>query len=136
MAATIRSLTDKTADHSSLEFFEFSFYCDRCDKSWRSEAVLFAARGSPAIENDEVRKMLWEWDHRAAFERANLEAQFHFNRCPACGRWVCDDCFQPLVNDRYDLCRDCVAKPTIHCSACGLDNPPGAKVCGCGHKSE
>ena len=107
---TIKSLTKKSIDHSSRNFFEFSFCCDRCGKAWRSETVPFAGEGRPEIDNDEVRKILWERDHRFAFERANLEAQFHFNRCPLCNRWVCDDCFRPLVSDEYDLCADCVTK--------------------------
>jgi hypothetical protein len=65
--------------------------------------------GFSAIEHDEARALLWSEGHRFAFERASLEAQFHFNHCPVCGRWVCDDCFSPLGNERYDLCRDCEA---------------------------
>lgn len=107
----IKSLTEKTVDHSSMDSFEFSFCCDRCGKGWRSGAVPFTEIGSPEIENHEVRGMIWERDHRVAFERANLEAQFHFNRCPLCGRWVCDDCFRPLGSDEYDLCCDCAENP-------------------------
>ena len=133
----IKALTEKSIDHSSMDSFAFSFCCDRCGKAWRSETITFMNEGALEIDNDEVRKLLWMQDRSAAFERANLEAQFHFNRCPACGRWVCDDCFQPLVNDRYDLCCDCVEKPIIKCSDCGFDNPPGTKLCGsCGHKLE
>ena len=132
----IKSLTEKSIDHSSREFFEFSFCCDRCGKSWRSGTVPFLQKGSPEIDNGEIREMVWERDHRIAFERANLEAQFHFNRCPTCGRWVCDDCFRPLVNDRYDLCCACVAK-SVKCSVCGFDNLSGTKTCdNCGHKPE
>ena len=134
---TNKALTEKSIDHSSMDSFAFSFCCDRCGKAWRSETIPFTVEDVPKNDNDEVRKLLWMQDHGAAFDRANLEAQFHFNLCPACGRQVCDDCFRPLVNDRYDLCCDCVVKPIILCSACGFDNLPGAKICvACGHKLE
>jgi RNA polymerase subunit RPABC4/transcription elongation factor Spt4 len=30
----------------------------------------------------------------------------HFNFCPVCGRWVCDDCIS--LNDRDgEVCREC-----------------------------
>lgn len=51
--------------------------------------------------------MIWAKEHRVAFERANLEAQFHFNHCSGCGKWVCDDCFRPLGGEGYDVCCDC-----------------------------
>ena len=106
----MKSLTEKTIDHSSMDSFAFSFCCDRCGKSWRSGAISFSGEGNRSIENDEVRKLLWERDHRIAFERADMEAQLHFNRCPACGRWVCDECFRPLASDEQDLCCDCAVK--------------------------
>jgi len=37
--------------------------------------------------------LLWAQEHRTAFEKANLEAHWHFNNCPKCGKWVCNDCF-------------------------------------------
>jgi len=37
--------------------------------------------------------MLWCEQHKAAYERAKLDAAFVFNRCPICGRSVCNGCF-------------------------------------------
>ena len=71
---------------------------------------MFEAVNDFKIECSEACDMLWVQEHRIAFERANLEAQFHFNHCPVCGRWVCDDCFRPLGSDKRDLCCDCEAK--------------------------
>ena len=102
------AFTRKSADHSSREGFRFSFYCDRCGKSWSSAAAGFPLAGT-VIDVPEVRDLLWMQEHRLAFERASLEAQLHFNYCPRCGRWVCDDCFDPVSCPEHDLCRDCAA---------------------------
>ena len=51
--------------------------------------------------------MLWEQEHQAAFEQANLEAHFHFNRCPLCGKWVCDDCFRAEEIRHGGACKSC-----------------------------
>ena len=101
------ALTKKTGDHSCMDHFQFSFLCDRCGKLWDSGAKLFTAGAYSEIDRREVRDMLWTHEHRVAFERANLEAQFHFNHCPICDQWVCDTCFAPLGSDEYDLCLDC-----------------------------
>ena len=103
------AFTQKSADHSSRECFRFSFFCDRCGKSWSSAPIDFPAAGT-VIDIPEVRDMLWMQEHRLAFERASLEAQLHFNYCPVCGRWVCDGCFDPLSSPEHDLCRDCAAQ--------------------------
>ena len=100
-------LTKKTVDHSNKECYAFSFYCDRCGKVWRSEETSFEAANNFEIESSEACSLLWAQERRIAFERANLEAQFHFNHCPDCGRWVCDDCFRPLGSEKCDLCCDC-----------------------------
>jgi hypothetical protein len=31
----------------------------------------------------------------------------HFNRCPLCGKWVCDDCFCAAEIRHGGLCRNC-----------------------------
>jgi hypothetical protein len=50
--------------------------------------------------------MIWKQEHRAAFEQANLDAHLHFNFCPICQRWVCDDCIS--LNDRDgEICEEC-----------------------------
>jgi hypothetical protein len=39
-----------------------------------------------------------------------VEARSHFNKCPKCGKWVCDDCL-PLDNGQEGfLCRECTAR--------------------------
>ena len=110
MFAIGASLTKKTIDFSTMEEYVFSFHCDRCDKSWRSAPIPFDT-GCSAIDNAKLRDVLWAQERRFAFNLASIEALFHFNHCPSCGRWVCDDCFRPLGSGKSDLCLDCRTKP-------------------------
>lgn len=34
----------------------------------------------------------------------------YYNRCPECGRWVCDGCFD--LTDGRGMCRECAGKMT------------------------
>jgi len=103
----IKAITEKSIDHSDSGRFSFSFYYDKCGKEWTSETTAFSGMGGTAIENEEARQMLWANEHRLAFEAANLEAQMHFNRCPVCGKRVCDDCFCVEEKEHGGVCRDC-----------------------------
>ena len=96
-------ITQKTTDHSDLEKFAFSFFCDNCGKEWQSHALPFKKGGFTAIENDDGLKLLWANEHRLAFEQANLDAVAFFNRCANCGKRVCDDCFN--VEGGYLCCK-------------------------------
>jgi hypothetical protein len=99
--------TLRTKDYSDKESFSFSFYCDRCALEWRSPTVPFTRGGLTEIENDEALQMVWLDEHRLAYEKANLDAQHHFNRCSYCGRKVCDHCFFHDEEDNGNRCRDC-----------------------------
>ena len=102
-----KALTEKSIDRSDSRGFSFGFFCDRCGKEWRSRTMAFTAGGFTAIEHEDARQLLWEQEHRAAFNEANPEAHLQFNRCPQCGRRVCDDCFC-IENDEFGgACKDC-----------------------------
>ena len=58
------------------------------------------------MEKNEALKLMWAHEHRAAFDEANLEAHVQFNRCPVCGKRVCDDCFC-IEGKNGGVCRDC-----------------------------
>jgi hypothetical protein len=103
---TIAALTKKTVDHSTKKQFAFSFFCDTCGKEWRSPKTPYKQGGFSDVRNEETKSLLWSEAHRVAFERANLEAQFHFNYCEECGSWVCDACF----NAADATCLDCRAE--------------------------
>ncbi|MDR0463761.1 MAG: hypothetical protein LBG94_01445 [Treponema sp.] len=103
-------LTNKSTDRSNLAVFSFSFYCDICGKEWVSPPVSFDAGGFSAVEHKETYQMIWEQEHKAAFEHANLEAHWHFNNCPKCGKWFCDNCCDMKGKDDNGLCVECAKK--------------------------
>ena len=90
-------VTKKITNESDGEEFRFAFYCDICGKRW--DSVPYHSDGH--IHDAPEREGLCA----AAYERANLEALSHFNRCPECKRMVCDDCFRIL--EERDLCKEC-----------------------------
>ena len=99
-------LTRKSADHSDLKKFAFSFFCDRCGREWKSLVMPFESGGFTLIENEDARRLIWEQEHKAAFEQANLEAHLYFNRCKKCEKNVCDDCFD-IEGQHEEICKEC-----------------------------
>jgi hypothetical protein len=93
-----------------MKNFSFSFFCDRCGKEWRSDPVPFTKAGFAEVDHKETLSLLWNDEHKAAFERANLDAMFRFSQCPSCGRTVCDDCFHVSGEGVTDICLDCLAE--------------------------
>lgn len=99
----LESVTKKMTDDSTDKAFMFTFYCDLCGRPWKSVPV---SSLTPAREHSgKNAECAWRQERDAAYERANLEAIQHFNRCPRCRRWICDDCF--LLLDEGDMCREC-----------------------------
>jgi hypothetical protein len=99
--------TKNRSDNSDAHGFSFSFFCDLCGTEWRSRLQPFAGGDFDHILNDEAKMLLWADKHRSAAALAELDAQFHFNYCSGCGKWVCNDCF--LVEE--DKCMDCCHPP-------------------------
>jgi hypothetical protein len=91
-----------------LESFSFSFFCDICGKERVSEPEPFQSNGFTAIEHEEARRLIWAQEHKAAFEKANLEASLNFNKCPKCGKRVCDDCFNFAPDEKDEVCKECL----------------------------
>lgn len=104
------AVTEKYADHSTVDAFSFSFYCDMCGKEYHSVRYALNAGGLPAPIDPAVYQMVWNDQHKAAFDRANLDASFVFSRCPLCGRRVCDACFYVSETGISDVCEDCRKK--------------------------
>jgi len=101
------SLTKLKTDNSDRKGFSFSFYCDCCGKEWKSPLTPYLSGGYASIEHKETKKLIWMWEHEAAFEYANAEAHLHFNKCSECGKWVCDACFYVHRKKEDGLCRVC-----------------------------
>ena len=92
-------VTRKFKDLSTERYYQFAFYCDACGAVWTSERYPFCGQRETPMGAEEQKAMdlLWKTDHTAAYERANQEAMLHFNKCPLCGKRVCDDCFSELA---------------------------------------
>ena len=103
-------VTKRIVDRSDRDGFLFSFFCDRCGKEWRSVLQPFTRMGFAEVADEEVRSFLWNAEHNAAYERANVEALFQFSRCPTCGLLMCDECFHTSQGEITDICLDCLAK--------------------------
>jgi hypothetical protein len=105
-------VTKKRADRSTMDAFSFSFFCDICEVEWRSARYKLNPGDYSAQINSAIYRMLWNDQHAAAYERANRDARFEFNRCPMCGRGVCKDCFHLSVTGVSDICVDCLKSLT------------------------
>lgn len=55
----------------------------------------------------------WQKEHEKAFERAQNEAQRHFNRCHKCRQWICKADF----NEDEGLCVECAPRMNVEVSA-------------------
>lgn len=101
----LQSFTKKYTDESTKDEFAFTFYCDMCENSWKSTPLPFSHGKQKGFWKMlfYLPFTLWKAEHKDAFERANREGMLHFNRCPVCKRWVCDDHF---IEDE-NACSDC-----------------------------
>ncbi|MFW6040613.1 MAG: zinc ribbon domain-containing protein [Thermoplasmatota archaeon] len=55
----------------------------------------------------------WHKEHEAAFEKAQNETKGHFERCPRCTKWVCENCW----NEQEGLCTDCAPRVSSEVAA-------------------
>lgn len=99
------SITKRYIDLSTGKHFQFAFLCDGCGAQWISEKYPFSmANNQPQNDGESsAYAVLYKAEHDAAYERANIEGLFHFNKCKSCGRRVCDHCFAELD----DVCIRC-----------------------------
>ena len=111
-------------DCSTVEDFRFFVRCAECGKLWRSRPARFSrADISPETEGKRVIfRALYERERVEARSRAAAEFAQSFNRCPICGRLVCDDCF--LVCDDLDLCVSCARRLEVQGQPVLNTDPP------------
>ena len=93
----LKPVTKKFTDESANGVYMFTFYCDICEKSYKSVPY--------QSETDLITTDTRELEHIAAYERANRDAIKNFNRCPVCDKIVCDVCFRFLHES--DMCKVC-----------------------------
>lgn len=105
-----RVMKETMGDCSTLEEFRFLVRCQECGRTWRSSSVRFSKAGAaPTTENRKViLRALYERERVAAREKVAAEVPAIFNRCPVCGRLVCDRCF--LICEDLDMCAACAGK--------------------------
>ena len=105
----LNPVTKRHLDRSTMEGFAFSFFCDRCEREWRSAWYDFNSREFVLPIDPAVYQILWNDQHKAAYERAKLDAAFVFNHCPECKRSVCNECFHLSETGVSDICKDCAS---------------------------
>lgn len=95
LISMLQAFTKRCTDDSTEDEFEFTFYCDICGKFWNSVPIPFSQGKQKSFWKRlfGITSSLWKSEYKDAFERANREGMFHFNRCTVCKRWVCDDDF-------------------------------------------
>lgn len=99
----VRHLCDCSDDRQ----FCFSLTCAECGGVWTSTPVQFSKGGVPPATEAKtiVFRALYQREREWARALAVEEAVHEFNRCPLCGRLVCNRCF--LICDDLDMCRTC-----------------------------
>jgi rRNA maturation protein Nop10 len=103
-------ITKRFTDHSTQKVFVFSFFCDQCGKEWRSTPQAFDPGGLRSPTDLRIFRMLWNDQHKAAYEQANLDAIYTFSFCPECGRRVCMECLYRCEAEITDICMECLSK--------------------------
>lgn len=105
-----RVMRETMGDCSTLEEFRFLVRCQECGRTWRSSTVRFSKAGiAPTTEHWRViLRTLYEREREAAREKAMAEVPAIYNRCPVCGRLVCDRCF--LICEDLDMCVACAGR--------------------------
>lgn len=103
-------IKEAMGDCSTIGEFRFLLRCQECGRTWRSSPVRFSKAGAePETEARQVIfRALYAREREAARERAAAEVAEIFNRCPVCGRLVCDRCF--LICEDLDMCAACAGK--------------------------
>lgn len=106
-------ITKGFTDRSTPKVFAFSFYCDTCEKEWRSTPQAFDPGELRSPTDFRIFRMLWNEHRKTAYEQANLEAIYVFHYCPKCGRRMCMECFQRSETDIADICKGCLTNLDI-----------------------
>lgn len=126
--------SDNRRDLSTHSGFQFEFYCERCNESWRSpfdryaagtiEGVLGAADGLLGGFFGGARNLMNELSTAGyskakdgALERAVVTARDHFQRCPRCSNHFCADCWNPAEG----TCISCVPRLEAEVAAINRD---------------
>jgi hypothetical protein len=114
------NFNDVSRQHGVDAGFQFDFFCERCNDTWRTDFVPFRSAqasgwlgkaagmfggvlggASNALEG--LAQAGWGKAHDEAFKEAIEQAKKHFHRCAKCFQFVCDTCW----NKENGLCLNC-----------------------------
>jgi hypothetical protein len=110
--------------------FQFEFYCERCNDTWRADFVPFrsgqasgwlgkaaglfgGALGGASEALEGLAQSGWGKAHDEAFKAAIEQAKKHFHRCARCFQYVCDTCW----NRDKGLCLNCAPSAEVEVEA-------------------
>lgn len=110
--------------------FQFEFYCERCNETWRTDFVPYTSGrasgwlgkaagmfgGILGNVGDAVEGLAESGFGKArdkAFREAVEQAKHHFHRCAKCFQYVCDVCW----NAEKGLCYNCAPDAEIEIEA-------------------
>lgn len=110
--------------------FQFEFYCERCNDTWRTEFVPYRGGQASGWLNkatglfggvlggvgeavDGLAQSGWGKARDEAFKEAIDQAKHHFHRCAKCLQYVCDTCW----NVDKGLCLNCAPDAEVEIEA-------------------
>lgn len=121
-----RNYNDCSISHGTGAGFQFEFYCERCNDTWRSSFTPYrSAQASEWIGKaagffggllggagqmvDGVAKAGWGEARDEEFSKALDQAKHHFHRCAKCQNYVCAACW----NTHNGLCLECAPSAEV-----------------------
>jgi hypothetical protein len=122
--------SDLSVQHGVNAGFQFEFYCERCNDTWRTDFVPYrSAQASGWIGKaagmlggilggvgeavDGLAQSGWREARDDAFRSAVEGAKRHFHRCAKCFQYVCDTCW----NAEGGLCLNCAPSAEVEIEA-------------------
>ena len=112
----LKPITKQFSDKSTMEQFEFVFYCDCCGKPITTTIHKYDDRFEKKTflseSEREARAIIYADEHAKAYERANNEARLEFNNCEVCGLMLCEDC-SFYNQDGGIVCKSCKEQEKI-----------------------
>lgn len=110
--------------------FQFEFYCERCNDTWRSEFVPYTSGrasgwlgkasglfggvlGTVGDAVEGIASSGFGKARDAEFKKAIEQAKHHFHRCAKCFQYVCDTCW----NTEAGLCLNCAPDAEVEIEA-------------------
>jgi double zinc ribbon protein len=125
-----KNFADHSVQSGADAGFQFEFFCERCNDSWRTEFVAYrggqasswfgkaagmfgGVLGQAESAAESLAQAGYGKAHDTAFAAAIEKAKTHFHRCARCLKYACDTCW----NNDKGLCRDCAPDAEVEIDA-------------------